>query len=91
MKDVLEQWAADRKDEAVTLKKEVSELKKKKHLMLAMMNNPNPMMNNPNPVEQMSPQSLIDSHKMRNKKHKTSYNYKNTATAQPIHIDMRDS
>ena len=37
VRSVLEQWARERKSEAVALKKEVLDLKKKKHLMLALM------------------------------------------------------
>eukprot|EP00392_Amoebophrya_sp_AT5.2_P004939 g4948.t1 len=42
VKTALTQWANQRKDEAVALKKEVQDLKKKKHLMLAMMHRGSP-------------------------------------------------
>ena len=38
VKSVLEQWAVERKEEAVALRREVGDLKKKKHLMMVMMN-----------------------------------------------------
>lgn len=43
VKAVLEKWATDKKGEAVALKKEVNNLKKKKHIMMAMMSKAAPL------------------------------------------------
>ncbi|CAD7942769.1 unnamed protein product [Amoebophrya sp. A120] len=42
VKSALEVWAHQRRDEAVALKKEVQDLKKKKFMMLAMLKTKSP-------------------------------------------------